>query len=93
MAAKSGNDTGSVTTKGQLVIPARIRRMFGIRAGTRVHFLTRDSEIILQPMTSTAIRNLCGALKSERPVVEELLEERALDKQREERKLANFRPR
>jgi len=86
-------DTGNVTTKGQLVIPARIRRRFGIKAGTRVRFVERDGEIVLQPVTSAAIRGLCGILKSDSPVTAELLTERARDREREDAKLAKFGPR
>jgi AbrB family looped-hinge helix DNA binding protein len=83
-------DTGNVTTKGQLVIPARIRRRFGIKAGTRVRFVEREGEIVLQPITSAAIRNLCGILKSETSVTAELLKERARDRAREDEKIAKF---
>ena len=31
-------ETGYVTSKGQLVIPSKMRRKFGIRPGTRVNF-------------------------------------------------------
>lgn len=86
-------DTSSVTTKGQLVIPARIRRHFGIKAGTRVRFLERGEEIVLQPMTSASIRGLCGILKSESSVTADLLAERARDREREEAKIAKFRSR
>ena len=86
-------DTGNVTTKGQLVIPARIRRRFGIKAGTRIRFVERDGEIVLQPVTSAAIRSLCGALKSDTAATADLLTERARDREREEAKLAKFRTR
>ena len=32
-------ETSVVTTKGQLVIPARLRRRFGIKKGTTISFL------------------------------------------------------
>jgi AbrB family looped-hinge helix DNA binding protein len=83
-------DTGNVTTKGQLVIPARIRRRFGIKAGTRIRFVERDGEIVLQPVTSAAIRGLCGILKSETSATADLLSERTRDKEREEAKLAKL---
>jgi len=86
-------DTGNVTTKGQLVIPARIRRRFGIKAGTRVRFIERGGEIVLQPVTSAAIRSLCGILKSESPATAELLAERARDRERDDAKVARFRSR
>jgi AbrB family looped-hinge helix DNA binding protein len=86
-------DTGNVTTKGQLVIPARLRRRLGIKAGTRIRFVERGGEIVLQPMTSTAIRALCGVLKSETSVTAELLDERRREREHEEHEVANFRSR
>jgi AbrB family looped-hinge helix DNA binding protein len=73
------------------VIPARIRRRYGIKAGTRVRFIERADELVLQPVTSAAIRQLCGVLKSDVSVTAELLSERALDRQREEKTLAKRR--
>ena len=43
-------ETSIVTTKGQLVIPARLRRRFGIKKGTRVTFVEDAGRIIVQPM-------------------------------------------
>jgi AbrB family looped-hinge helix DNA binding protein len=86
-------ETSNVTTKGQLVIPARIRRRYGIKTGTRVRFVEREGEIALQPITSAAIRSLCGFLKSDTSVTAELLEERTRDRAREEGKVARFRSR
>jgi len=37
-------ETGYVTSKGQLVIPAKLRRKFGIKTGTRVNFLKKKTE-------------------------------------------------
>ena len=81
-------ETAYVTSKGQLVIPARLRRRFGIKPGTRVCFIERGNEIVFQPVTKEYIRSLCGSLKSETSVTAELLKERSKDKEREERKLA-----
>ena len=79
-------DTGSVTTKGQLVIPARLRRRYGIKAGTKVRFIERADELVLQPVTSAAIRRLCGVLKSETSITEDLLADRAGERKRDEEK-------
>lgn len=83
-------NTGNVTTKGQLVIPARIRRKFGIKPGTRVRFVERDGEIVLQPVTGAAIRSLCGILRNGSRATAELLAERARDREREDSKVAKF---
>jgi AbrB family looped-hinge helix DNA binding protein len=80
-------DTAYVTTKGQLVIPARIRRKLGIKPGTKVCFVERGDDIIFQPVTREYIRGMSGMLKSATSVTEDLLEERRKDRQREEGKL------
>ncbi len=78
-------DSAYVTTKGQLVVPARLRRKYGIKAGTLIRFLERDSEIILQPLTGEYIRSVCGMLAAAGPATPELLKERASDRRREGR--------
>lgn len=80
-------ETSYVTTKGQLVVPARLRRRYGIKPGTKVCFIERGNEILFQPVTKEFIRSVCGMLKSDTSVTEELLKERARDKEREEAKL------
>jgi AbrB family looped-hinge helix DNA binding protein len=70
------SETGVVTTKGQLVIPARLRRRFGIKKGTRVTFVEDAGRIIVQPVTREFIRSLRGSLKGEPSALATLLEER-----------------
>jgi AbrB family looped-hinge helix DNA binding protein len=69
-------ETGVVTTKGQLVIPARLRRRFGIKQGTLIAFLEDDERIIVQPVTREFIRGLRGSLKGQPSALEILLDER-----------------
>ena len=76
-----------VTSKGQPVIPPKIRRKFGIKPGTKICFVERDHEVVFQPVTKEHIRNLAGMLKSAGPVTTALLKERALDKEREDKKV------
>ena len=80
-------ETAYVTTKGQLVVPARLRRKYGIKPGTKICFIERDSEILFQPVTREYIRSVCGMLKSETSATEELLKDRAKDREREEARL------
>ena len=74
-----------VTSKGQLVVPARLRRKYGIKPGTKVRFVERDNEIVFQPLTREYIRSVCGMLKSGTSATQELLRERARDREREDR--------
>lgn len=38
----NGMNSAYVTSKGQLVVPVRIRRLFGIKPGTRINFLEEN---------------------------------------------------
>ena len=79
-------ETAYVTSKGQLVVPAKLRRKYGIKPGTKICFMERNHEIVFQPVTKEYIRSVCGLLKSDTSATKELLEDRARDKKREEAK-------
>ncbi len=74
-------ETSVVTTKGQLVIPARLRRRYGIKKGTLVTFIEDDGRIIVQPVTREFIRGLRGSLKGEPSALAALLDEHKRDRQ------------
>jgi AbrB family looped-hinge helix DNA binding protein len=81
-------ETAYVTSKGQLVVPARLRRRFNIQPGTRINFLEENNRIIMQPVTREYIASFCGIFKTkpgEKSAVQELLEDRAADRARENR--------
>ncbi|HET9803765.1 MAG TPA: AbrB/MazE/SpoVT family DNA-binding domain-containing protein [Candidatus Acidoferrum sp.] len=75
-------EVSTVTTKGQLVIPSKLRRKYSIREGTQVAFLEEENRIILQPLTPEFVSSLRGCLGKESAALDILLEER-----RRERKL------
>ncbi|MEI6860909.1 MAG: AbrB/MazE/SpoVT family DNA-binding domain-containing protein [Verrucomicrobiota bacterium] len=87
-------ETAYVTSKGQLVVPARLRRKFGIKAGTRINFSEDRGRIVIQPVTRDFIDSFCGVFKlrpGEKSAVQELLEDRAKERAREDRELAEDR--
>jgi len=55
--------SATFTSKGQLVIPAELRRKHGIKAGTKVKFLEDDfGRIVLIPLNEEYINRLQGCL-------------------------------
>jgi AbrB family looped-hinge helix DNA binding protein len=55
--------SGTFTSKGQLVIPAELRRKHKIRTGTKVNFLEDElGRIVIQPITEEYIDRLMGCL-------------------------------
>ncbi len=69
-------ETGVVTTKGQVVIPYRIRHRLKIRKGTRVCFMERGDEIVLKPVTDEYIDHLRGSLGTRGSILKALLTEK-----------------
>ena len=81
-------NTAYVTSKGQLVVPARIRRLFGIQPGTRVNFVEENGRIIFQPVTREYIHSFRGMFKlkpGEKSIVQEHLKERRAERDKENR--------
>ena len=76
-------DTSVVTTKGQVVIPKKIRHLFRIAIGTPVRFEARNGEIILRPLTPEYFQQMAGILGTGGKATKALLEERAKDRARE----------
>lgn len=83
-----------MTSKGQVVIPARLRRKYGLKEGTRLNFVEEESRFIVQPVTKDYINSFCGIFKTkpgEKSAVQELLEDRAAERAREDRKITEDR--
>jgi AbrB family looped-hinge helix DNA binding protein len=75
------SEVSTVTTKGQLVIPSKLRRKYSIREGTQVAFLEEENRLILQPLTPEFLRGLRGSLKGEPSALKHLLEDRKRDRE------------
>ena len=86
-------EESTMTSKGQIVVPARLRRRYGLQAGVKVYFIERDHEILFQPVTREYIRSIQGMLSSKTSVTGELLEERARDREHEEARVGKRRTR
>ena len=70
------------TIKGQIVIPAALRRKYGIKNGTKIIVTDIGDAIVLKPVTEQYLRNLQGSLKG-KGGLKVLIEERRSDKERE----------
>ena len=61
-----------VTSKGQIVIPAALRRKLRMKAGTRVAVHESDGRLILQPITDEYIDSMRGMLGDTTDMIEQL---------------------
>ncbi|MGA2822637.1 MAG: AbrB/MazE/SpoVT family DNA-binding domain-containing protein [Bacteroidales bacterium] len=70
------------TSKGQIVIPASLRRKYGIKKGTKIIILDNGESIVLKPITEQYLQKLQGSLKG-KGGMKVLLEERRKDEAKE----------
>ncbi len=68
-------------TKGQIVIPASLRRKYGIIEGTRIMITDNGNTIVLKPITEQYLKKLQGSLKG-KGGLKILLHERFIESQR-----------
>jgi AbrB family looped-hinge helix DNA binding protein len=89
MNATSKRDAVWFTAKGQVIIPARLRRQFHIENGTKAMVEATPDGILLKPVTAVSIRRLRGILKrkpGEKPFAEEWAAHKRQEMQLEEAK-------
>jgi AbrB family looped-hinge helix DNA binding protein len=60
----------TVSSKGQIVIPAGLREQLGIKAGTKLAMHQQDGCLVVQPITREFVRSLRGAGKGDTSLVE-----------------------
>jgi len=75
--------TTIVTTKGQIVIPSKIRRRLNIKKGTKLYIEEKGDELILKAVTPAYFERIAGVLPTKGKLSKALIEEREKDKERE----------
>ena len=76
-----------MSTKGWVVIPAPLRKKYGLEPGSTVEILDAEGRIILFPGVEDPIEEAHGMLAEGPSLTQELLDERAEELEREEAKL------
>jgi AbrB family looped-hinge helix DNA binding protein len=72
-----------ISAKGWVVIPAALRRRYGLTPGTTVRFEEIDGKLAISRLESS-FQEARGMLPAQPSLTEELLTERARDRGREE---------
>ena len=77
--------------KGQIVIPAQIRKKIGLKPGKKVLVtLVEKSKVTIEPVPDDPIEAACGMLRGGPSLTRALIRERREDYAREEKKFAGF---
>jgi len=64
-------ETSILTSKGQLLIPKRLRNKYGIKAGVKIAFIETKDGVLLKPMDEHFFNQFVGILKDEAPLEQE----------------------
>jgi AbrB family looped-hinge helix DNA binding protein len=73
----------SISGKGWVVIPKRLRERYGFKKGDQVHFVDYGGVLAIVPKAKDSIHKAHGMLKGGRSLTEALLEARRKDLARE----------
>ena len=80
-------ETAVLTSKGQLLIPMRLRKKYGMEAGVKVIFEETEGGLILRPMNKEYFKAFRGMLPSLGQLKEEIKAMKLQEKKLEDRKL------
>lgn len=76
--------TTTITTKGQIVIPVRIRKRLHLKKGTKLYIEERKDELIIRSITPAYFEKIAGVLPTKGKLSQALLKERSKDKKKED---------
>ena len=79
--------SSKVTSKGQVVIPKRLREKYGIRSLTAIRWIENDLGILMIPESEDPVKAARGMLKGS-GILKAYLKEKKIEKQRENRRIA-----
>jgi len=74
----------TVSGKGQIVIPSKVRRRYKIKKGTRLNLEERGDELVIRVLSGEYFNRLAGILPGKGRLSKALLEERDRDREKED---------
>ena len=80
-------ETSVLTSKGQLLIPRRLRKKYGIEAGVKVIFEETESGVMIRPVNEQYFKTFRGMLSSTGKLKEEMKAMKAEEKKLEDKKM------
>jgi AbrB family looped-hinge helix DNA binding protein len=79
--------SSKVTSKGQVVIPKKLREKYGIRTATAVRWIEKDQGILMVPESEDPIMAARGMLKGS-GILKAFMKEKNREKQKEKKRSA-----
>ena len=80
-------ETSVLTSKGQLLIPKRLKTKYGVKSGVKVVFEETDKGVLLTPMNEQYFKSFAGILKGTGNLKEDIKQMKDEEKILEEKKI------
>lgn len=77
--------TVKVSKEGSIELPEEFREKYGIKVGTKFYILDKGDYLVLVPQLKEPVEELHGLLSEDPSLTDDLLEERARNKSKEEK--------
>ena len=74
-------ETSVTTNKGQIVIPKKYRKKYGIKPGTKIGFVEKDGNLIIRAINKDFFESFAGILKGEGDLLAELMKEKKIERE------------
>lgn len=58
--------TSSITSKGQITVPVKMRRELGLETGTHVRFVRKGRQVLIEAVVEPPLDSVFGVLKAPR---------------------------
>jgi AbrB family looped-hinge helix DNA binding protein len=79
--------SSKVTSKGQVVIPKKLREKYGIRTATAIRWIEKDQGILMVPESEDPIVAARGMLKGS-GILKAYMKEKRREKEKENKRIA-----
>jgi len=74
-------ETAVITSKGQVVIPVKIRRRYGMKNGSKVAFIEQGDKVIIQPLDKEYFNKLAGILDEKGKMLKSLMDDKKKERE------------
>lgn len=68
--------TYSISKNGQITLPVKIRKKLNLKAGTKILFIERDSNILIKPINKYYFYSLIGITNTNGKSLKSLMKEK-----------------
>jgi AbrB family looped-hinge helix DNA binding protein len=72
-------NTGTISTRGRVVIPQELRQRYRLKKGDKVHFIDYGGVVAIVPVSGNPVEEASGMLRGDTSLVSALLDSHRAD--------------